>query len=286
MDFDVGAHMAQHDEQDKKAMVQAHYSAAIQAAGSCCGPTTASGCCTSVSTELTLYGSETLAELPEGVLTTSFGCGNAVALAGLRSGEIVLDLGSGGGLEVLLAARRVGPDGFVYGLDMTDAMLEVARRNAEKAAASNVSFLKGEIEQIPLPDQSVDVIMSNCVINLSPDKSQVLHDAFRVLKPGGRLAVADIVFDADVDSLPVSEAEVRAALSWVGCFAGALTLAQYQALLAAAGFVEIALQVTQRYSAAELARYAPADHPPLSAVALAALDERVTSCAITARRAV
>ncbi|NJM08843.1 arsenite methyltransferase [Candidatus Gracilibacteria bacterium] len=263
------------DAHEIKAVVQAHYSAAIQSARGCCSPT---------STELTLYGPETLAELPADVLTTSFGCGNAVALASLQPGETVIDLGSGGGLEVLLAAKRVGPEGFVYGLDMTDAMLDVARRNAAKADVANVSFLKGDIEAIPLPDQQIDVIMSNCVVNLAPDKGEVLHEAFRVLKPGGRLAISDIVFDVEFDTLAISEPEIRSALSWAGCFAGALTMAQYRSLLAAAGFDHIELAVTQRYSAADLAAQAPAEHAPLAQGTLAALDGRVTSCSITARR--
>jgi len=169
-----------------KAAVQAHYSARIQRAASCCG-SGGSGRCGAEPTELTLYGAEALALLPSDVVTTSYGCGNSLSLAKLQLGETVLDLGSGGGLEVLLAARQVGPEGFVYGLDMTDAMLTAARRNAAKAGAANVAFLKGDIESIPLPDQSLDVIISNCVINLAPDKGQVLGDAFRVLKPGGRL---------------------------------------------------------------------------------------------------
>lgn len=269
-----------------KATVRDHYSKAISAAtssGGCCGPT-ASSCCSSPSTELTLYGPEVLDSLPEGVVTASFGCGNPLALASLAPGEVVLDLGSGGGLEVLLAAKRVGAAGFVYGLDMTDAMLEVARRNAEKAGANNVAFLKGDIEAIPLPDQSVDVIISNCVINLAPDKGQVLHDAFRVLKPGGRLAVSDIVFDGDLDDLPVSEAEVRVALSWASCFSGALTTTSYRNALEQAGFTEISLDVTRRYTIADLRAEGAEQVAALSAVAAEALEGRVTSCAITALR--
>lgn len=269
-----------------KAAVQEHYTRAISAAAGsagCCGPT-ASACCRSASTELTLYGPEALEALPEGVVTASFGCGNALALASLAPGEVVLDLGSGGGLEVLLAAQRVGAAGFVYGLDMTDAMLEVARRNAEKAGATNVAFLKGDIEAIPLPDQSVDVIMSNCVINLAPDKSQVLSDAFRVLKPGGRLAVSDIVFAGDLGDLPISEADVRAALSWASCFSGALTTTTYRNLLEAAGFTAIELEVTRRYTIADLRLEGAEQVAALSAEAAAALEGRVTSCAISARR--
>lgn len=234
--------------------------------------------------ELTLHGPEALAGLPAGVVTTSYGCGNPLALASLRPGEVVLDLGSGGGLEVLLAAQRVGETGYVYGLDMTDAMLEVARRNAEKVGATNVAFLKGDIEAIPLPDQSIDVVISNCVINLTPDKGQVLGDAFRVLRPGGRLAVSDIVFDGDMGDLPVSEAEVRAALSWSSCFAGALTMDAYRALLEAAGFERVGLEVTRRYAAADLRGERADGLAALPAEALAALDGKLTSCAITAWR--
>ncbi len=234
-----------------KATVRAHYGNAIQSASGCCGPTNSS-CCGPTSTEIALYGAETIASLPADVVTASFGCGNSLVLAQLQPGETALDLGSGGGLEVLLAARQVGPSGFVYGLDMTDAMLETARRNMAKVGITNASFLKGDIESIPLPDQTVDVIISNCVINLAPDKGQVLSDAFRVLKPGGRLAVSDIVFDGDLADLPVSEAELRTALSWAHCFAGALTMAEYRRLLEAAGFSDVGLEVTQRYTVADL----------------------------------
>lgn len=271
------------DPEAIKAAVQAHYGARIQSAPSCCG-SGATSCCGAQPTELTLYGAEALALLPSDVVTTSYGCGNSLALAKLQPGESVLDLGSGGGLEVLLAARQVGPSGYAYGLDMTDAMLEVARRNAEKAGASNVAFLKGDIESIPLPDQSIDVIISNCVINLAPDKGQVLNDAFRVLKPGGRLAVSDIVFDGDLNELPVSEGELRGALSWAACFAGALTMADYRRLLEAAGFEQIGLEVTRRYTLAELRAEGSELLNGLPAEAAQALEGRVTSCAISARR--
>ncbi len=263
-----------------KAAVREHYGNAIQAASGCCGPT----CCGPTSTEIALYGAETITALPTDVVTASFGCGNSLALAKLQPDEVVLDLGSGGGLEVLLAARQVGPGGFVYGLDMTDAMLETARRNAQKLGATNVSFLKGDIEAIPLPDHSVDVIISNCVINLAPDKSQVLSDAFRTLRPGGRLAVSDIVFDGDLSDLPIAEAELRTALSWAGCFAGALSMSQYRALLAAAGFTDIDLTVTQRYGAEDLRAQALAAEGLLPIETLHALDGKITSCAITARK--
>jgi SAM-dependent methyltransferase len=265
-----------------KAIVSEHYGNAIQAAESCCGPT----CCGPTSTEIALYGAEMIASLPADVVTASYGCGNSLAIAQLQAGETVLDLGSGGGLEVLLASKQVGPAGFVYGLDMTDAMLETARRNMEKAAVSNASFLKGDIESIPLPEQSIDVIISNCVINLAPDKGQVLNDAFRVLKPGGRIAVSDIVFDGDLADLPVSEAELRTALSWAHCFAGALTMTEYHRLLEAAGFSEIGLEVIRRYTVVDLQAESDGAEllTALPAEAVQALDGKITSCAITARR--
>lgn len=214
----------------------------LSGGGSCCSSTEAS--CGNG------YSSEELSAVPGETASGSLGCGNPVALASLRPGEVVLDLGSGGGLDVLLAAHRVGPEGFAYGVDMTDEMLELATRNAHKAGIQNVRFLKGEIEAIPLPDESVDVIMSNCVINLSPDKGKVLQEAFRVLKPGGRLAVTDIVIEPDLDGLPVDEETIRAALDWAGCVAGAPTKAEYERYLAEAGFTEIAVTPTFRYTTA------------------------------------
>jgi SAM-dependent methyltransferase len=264
---------------DIKAEVREHYAARIQA-GSCCSAS-ASCCGDSAPTEIALYGAGTIAALPEGVVTTSFGCGNPLAIATLQPGEVVLDLGSGGGLDVLLAAQKVGAAGFVYGLDMTDEMLAVARRNAERAGATNVEFLKGDIESIPLPDNAVSVIISNCVINLAPDKGQVLGEAFRVLAPGGRLAVSDIVIDGDLSGLDVSEAQVRAGLSWAGCIAGALTRDEYRALLSQAGFTDIAVEVRQRYTLDDLLSDAPADLQQLPHDALAQLVGRFTSCAIS-----
>lgn len=216
--------------------------ARLSGSDSCCSSTEAS--CGNV------YSPEELSAVPDETAFGSLGCGNPVELASLRTGEVVLDLGSGGGLDVLLAAQRVGPEGFVYGIDMTDEMLELATRNAEKAGIRNVRFLKGEIEAIPLPAESVDVIVSNCVINLSPDKGSVLKEAFRVLKPGGRLAVTDIVIEPDLDGLPVDEETIRAALDWVGCVAGAPTKAEYERYLAEAGFTEIAVTPTFRYTTA------------------------------------
>src|SRR6202035_4497063 len=194
---------------------------------SCCGATASTGC-DPITTNL--YGASEAGEIPEEGLLASLGCGNPTALAKLNSGEIILDLGSGGGIDVLLSAKRVGPTGKAYGLDMTDEMLALANENKRKAGVENVEFLRGEIEQIPLPDNSVDVIISNCVINLSADKDSVLREAFRVLKPGGRLAVSDVVVRGDVPP------QVRRSIElWVGCIAGALRDYDYVAKLAKAG---------------------------------------------------
>jgi ubiquinone/menaquinone biosynthesis C-methylase UbiE len=259
-----------------KTTVRDYYGQRIQKAGaSCCGSS-------AEPTEVQLYGIEELTQLPEEVNTTSFGCGNPVALASLQPGEVVLDLGSGGGLDVLLAAKRVGAEGYVYGVDMTDEMLTVARRNAERTGASNVEFLKGDIEALPLPDNSVDVIISNCVINLSPDKGDVLREAFRVLRPGGRLAVSDIVVDGELTDLPVSETQIRTALSWAGCIAGALTNAQYRTFLAAAGFERISVDVRHRYTMEDLVSSAPDGLNHLAPEVVQQLLGRFTSSAITA----
>jgi arsenite methyltransferase len=189
-----------------------------------------------------LYDAAETATLPEGAVLASLGCGNPTALAELHQGEVVLDLGSGGGIDVLLSAQRVGPTGKAYGLDMTDEMLALARENQRKAGVANVEFLKGEIEHIPLPDASVDVIISNCVINLSADKRQVLREAFRVLKPGGRFAVSDVVVRGEIP------AAVRRSMElWVGCVAGALEEQEYQRLLADAGFVDVGVEPTRIY---------------------------------------
>jgi len=190
-----------------------------------------------------LYDRVTAESLPEKAVLASLGCGNPTALAELREGEVVLDLGSGGGIDVLLSARRVGPTGKAYGVDMTDEMLALARRNAAEAGASNVEFLKGEIEAIPLPDASVDVIVSNCVINLSADKDRVFAEAFRVLRPGGRFAVSDVV-STDDDIPPGLRKSMEL---WVGCVAGALTEADFRSRLAAAGFTDVSLEPTRVY---------------------------------------
>jgi arsenite methyltransferase len=213
---------------------------------SCCGgaPSSASGCCDPISSNL--YDAWQTGQVPEEVLLASLGCGNPTALAKLNPGETVLDLGSGGGIDVLLSARRVGPAGKVYGLDMTDEMLALANENKGKSGLENVEFLKGEIERIPLPGNSVDVIVSNCVINLSTDKDRVFTEAFRVLKPGGRLAVSDVVTKGDMPP------EIcQSVLAWVGCIAGALELDEYRAKLAAAGFVQVELEPTRVYRVAD-----------------------------------
>ena len=208
------------------------------AGSSCCG---AKASCGDPITS-NLYDDAETRGLPEAAVLASLGCGNPTALAELNPGEVVLDLGSGGGIDVLLSARRVGPTGRAYGLDMTDEMLALANENKRRAGAANVEFLKGEIEHIPLPDASVDVIISNCVINLSADKDSILREAFRVLRPGGRFAVSDVVTRGDIDP------QVRASvLAWVGCIAGALDEQVYRDKLAAAGFVGIDVEATRVY---------------------------------------
>ncbi len=208
---------------------------------SCCGASAACGADVDPITS-NLYDELQKQGLPEEAVLASLGCGNPTALAQLQPGEVVLDLGSGGGIDVLLSAKRVGPTGKAYGLDMTDEMLALARENQQKSGLTNVEFLKGEIEHIPLPDNSVDVIISNCVINLSADKNQVLKEAFRVLKPGGRFAVSDVVTKGEM--LPEIREKV---LLWVGCIAGALEENDYRARLAAAGFTAIDLEPTRVY---------------------------------------
>jgi len=211
---------------------------------SCCGAAAASDCCDPITSNL--YDANQAGQIPEEALKASLGCGNPTALAKLNPGETVLDLGSGGGIDVLLSARRVGPTGKAYGLDMTDEMLALANENKRKAGAENVEFLRGEIEHIPLPDNSVDVVISNCVINLSSDKAQVLREAFRVLKPGGRFAVSDVVTRGEI------RAEIRKnVLLWVGCLAGALDEEDYRGKLAAAGFEGIEVEPTRIYRAAD-----------------------------------
>ena len=227
----------------KETVKEKYAEAALKVVGGArgsCGPSGACGC--DPVTE-NLYDASQTSGLPEGAVLASLGCGNPTALAELREGEVVLDLGSGGGIDVLLSARRVGPTGKAYGLDMTDEMLALARDNQAKAGAQNVEFLKGEIESIPLPAQAVDVIISNCVINLSADKRRVLKEAFRVLKPGGRFAVSDVVCRGEIP-----DAVRRSMELWVGCVAGALEENEYRRLLADAGFVNIGIEPTRIYA--------------------------------------
>jgi arsenite methyltransferase len=216
-------------ESELREAVRDRYAEAARSPGGCCG---GDSCGSS------LYGEE---ERAEPGVDASLGCGNPTAVAELHEGEVVLDLGSGGGGDVLLSARRVGPEGKAYGLDMTDEMLELARRNAREAGAGNVEFLKGLIEEVPLPDASVDVVISNCVINLSTDKQRVFREAARVLRPGGRLSIADIVADEDMD--PATRRDLP---SYTGCVAGALTRPELESALADAGFVDAEIRETHR----------------------------------------
>jgi SAM-dependent methyltransferase len=228
---------------------------------SCCGPST---CCGPEADPITsgLYDEAEKSGLPERAVQASLGCGNPTALAELKPGEVVLDLGSGGGIDVLLSAKRVGRSGRAYGLDMTDDMLALARENQRKAGVENVEFLKGEIENIPLPDNSVDVIISNCVINLSADKDKVLREALRVLKPGGRFAVSDVVVRGEV---PL---EVRRSMElWVGCIAGALEETDYMKKLAAAGFDGIDIEPTRVYRIEDARQFLAADGLDVDAIA-------------------
>ena len=227
----------------------------------CCGATAASALgCDPITSNL--YDSSQAGEVPEDAMRASLGCGNPTALAELNPGEVVLDLGSGGGVDVLLSARRVGPTGKAYGLDMTDEMLALANENKLRAGAENVEFLRGEIEHIPLPDNSVDVIISNCVINLSADKDRVLREAFRVLKPGGRFAVSDVVTRGDISP------EIRqSVLLWVGCVAGALRDDEYRSKLSAAGFEKIDIEPTRIYRAADAREFLSAAGINVDAIA-------------------
>jgi SAM-dependent methyltransferase len=220
---------------------------------SCCGTRAAeSSCCDPITSNL--YDEDQAGAVPDDALKASLGCGNPTALAELKPGETVLDLGSGGGIDVLLSAKRVGPTGRAFGLDMTDDMLALAEENKRKSGLRNVHFLKGEIEDIPLPDNSVDVIISNCVINLSGDKDKVLREAFRVLKPGGRFAVSDVVVRGEVPAAVRRNMEL-----WVGCVAGALTDSDYRAKLAAAGFDGIDIEATRVYGAEDARAFLSAE---------------------------
>lgn len=240
--------------EDIREVVRQKYAQAITLKTGCCGDgNTGSSCCgggpinkTDIITS-DLYQLVDLEGLPEDMVAASFGCGNPTLLAQLNAGEVVLDLGSGAGLDVLLSAKRVGPQGKAYGLDMTDEMLAVARNNQARSGITNVEFLKGHIEEIPLPDDTVDVIVSNCVINLSADKDQVFKEAYRVLKPGGRMAVADIVL-----TKPLPPLVKRNLLAWAGCVAGALMVDEYREKLISAGFKDVDLEITRSYDLADI----------------------------------
>jgi len=247
----------------------------VKSGGSaCCGATPARECCDPISANL--YDSTQAAQIPEEAMLASLGCGNPTALAQLHPGEVVLDLGSGGGIDVLLSARRVGPTGKAYGLDMTDEMLALANANKQKAGATNVEFLKGEIENIPLPDNSVDVILSNCVINLSADKDRVLREALRVLKPGGRFAVSDVVTRGDIAP------QIRESiLLWVGCIGGALEENDYRAKLQAAGFEQVDIEPTRIYRVADAREFLAGQGLDVDALAREA-DEKFMSAFIRA----
>ena len=243
-------------QEDRKGQVRRRYAEAALAVTkpgkgsetSCCEPS----CCSGSSPEAQKvdfigesYSAEEREELPQEALSASLGCGNPTALATLSPGEVVLDLGSGGGIDVLLSARRVSPGGKAYGVDMTDEMLALARKNQRKAGVENVEFLKGEIEDVPLPDDHVDVVISNCVINLSPNKPRVFSEAFRVLKPGGRFAVSDVVFLGSKRNLP--ESVLRKTEAWTGCISGAMEKGEYEEILRESGFEEVSVEVTNVY---------------------------------------
>jgi arsenite methyltransferase len=245
-----GAVMSNGDNTTREQVRQRYASAALTVldgtGGGCCAPAASDDCCGDAATAeagtgAALYPASERAELPNAAVQASLGCGNPLAVADLRPGETVLDLGSGGGIDVLLSARRVGPTGMAYGLDMTDEMLDLARRNATRAGVSNVQFLRGNIEDIPLPDGSVDVVISNCVINLSTDKPAVFASMHRVLRSGGRVGVSDIVAE---DHLSPEQRAERG--GWVGCIAGALSFAEYQRGLANAGFVDVEITPTHQ----------------------------------------
>ena len=249
-----------------KDIVKQKYGAAAErvargAAHSCCGGASAAlGQCDPITSNL--YDAVQAGDVPEAAMLASLGCGNPTALAELNPGETVLDLGSGGGIDVLLSAKRVGPTGMAFGLDMTDQMLALAEENKRKSGLANVHFLKGEIEHIPLPDNSVDVIISNCVINLSADKDRVLREAFRVLKPGGRFAVSDVVVRGDVPDAIRRNMEL-----WIGCVAGALSDSEYLAKLKAAGFEDAAIEVTRVYGVDDAKEFLSAQSADLQQLA-------------------
>jgi arsenite methyltransferase len=265
--------------EDIKTVVKEKYGQAalrVKSGGSsCCGATAASdACCDPITSNL--YDSSQTGQIPEEALLASLGCGNPTALARLNPGEVVLDLGSGGGIDVLLSARRVGPTGKAYGLDITDEMLALANENKCRAGAENVEFLKGEIENIPLPDNSVDVVISNCVINLSSDKNRVLQEAFRVLKPGGRFAVSDVVTRG-----VISEEIRKSILLWVGCIAGALDETEYRDKLVSAGFEQIEIEPTRIYRVEDAREFLAAEGVDVDAIA-PQVDEKFMSAFVRA----
>ncbi len=276
--------------EDIRELVKERYGAAALTVlngqgAACCGGNAGGGavdsCCGGDVITGGLYDQIEAAAIPEAALLASLGCGNPTALAELAAGEIVLDLGSGGGIDVLLSARRVGPTGFAFGLDMTDEMLALAEKNKAESGATNVAFLKGHIEQIPLPANSVDVVISNCVINLSADKDAVLQEAFRVLKPGGRFAVSDVVVEGDLPAAVRADME-----AFVGCVAGALEKTDYLSRLASAGFADASIQPTRRYTFADL-EATTCISPEVDALApedKAALDGRIMGAFIRATK--
>jgi len=266
---------------DLKDIVRGKYGEAATRArsggSSCCGAApAASSCCDPITSNL--YDAGQAGEVPGAALDASLGCGNPTALAELTAGETVLDLGSGGGIDVLLSARRVGPTGKAYGLDMTDEMLALAEENKRRSGLANVEFLKGEIESIPLPDESVDVIISNCVINLSGDKDRVLKEAFRVLKPGGRFAVSDVVVRGEMPATIRKSMEL-----WVGCIAGALSEDDYRAKLAKAGFDGIGVEVTRVYDVDDARAFLAAEGIDAEAAAKD-VDGRIVSAFVRATK--
>ena len=269
-------------ENIKEAVKQKYGQAALRVqseSSSCCGSGPAvggGGGCDPITSNL--YSTQQSGEVPEQAMRASLGCGNPTALAQLNPGETVLDLGSGGGIDVLLSARRVGPKGKAYGLDMTDEMLALARENQRKAGVTNVEFLKGEIENIPLPDDSVDVIISNCVINLSSDKDRVLREAFRVLKPGGRFAVSDVVVTGEIPAAIRKRVEL-----WIGCIAGALRDTDYTAKLASAGFENIAIEPTRIYAVEDARQFLAGQGIDVDAIA-AQVDGKFMSAFVRARK--
>ena len=279
------------NDEQLRTLVQERYTQSIAVVNGLLGTSQESGCCgvgccgtTTTTTDdpitSNLYSETELNGLPIAAALASRGCGNPTALAELHAGEKVLDLGSGGGIDVLLSAQRVGPTGFAYGLDMTDAMLEIAERNRMESGVENVKFLKGIIEAIPLPEQSVDIVISNCVINLSADKGQVLREAYRVLNPGGRFAVSDIVVQGHLPEVIQKDME-----AWAGCIAGALEEETYRRLLTEAGFTAIEFEVTRRYSVQEVAESgASASIAALSQAEREELDGKFVSAFIRAHR--